>query len=310
MFDFTLRDDSENTLQKCGVYKITCTSNGKFYVGCTYKSFNQRLAQHRCHLKRKDHHSRHMQNCFNKHGLNSFKIEILEIIPKNNLTSIDFVFEREDYWINLLQPHLNSPINYNNIDFNDNSTERKGKTGYSCIHTHKEGYVVEVQDKYIGFYKELPSAIKARDDFFALPIEQQVAKQRKPSNTGHMNIQYREKTKRYRVIFGDDEVASSCKTLEEAIEVKERFLATGERPHNQKAGSGYKYLTETKAGHWAFSYKRKRIATYSTLEEALVARDTYIRSQNDSGDCGSNSMTSVSDFSEYNPKSSSDTQSS
>ena len=367
MFDFTLKDDSENTLEKCGIYKITCTANGKFYVGCTYSTFKKRLTLHKSSLNLKKHYAHYMQNCYNKYGFEAFEIEIVEVLPK---TDPDLIYKREDYWIDLLQPHFNYPPTANSMIFvkADDSTERKlhaknrsghrniclmkdgrfsvqicdyrvgrfttleeaiiakeqfllnpvyrepkppSRSGEKYITYHKDGWVVDVQEKYVGFYKELTDAIKARDEFLALPIDQQVGKVFKGSNTGHKNIQYRARTNRYRVVFGDDEVASSCKTLEEAIEVKEKFLATGERPTKQKTGCGHKFIMVKSNGRYAVTVDKNNISTYKTLKEALSARDAYLRCQNRSGDCGSiSATTSATGSSINNPKSSSDTQSS
>ena len=50
---------------------------------------------------------------------------------------------------------------------------------------------------------------------------------------------------------------------------------------------------------------------FPSYEAAVEARDAYIKAQNESADCGSNSSTtSTTGSSTYNPKSSSDTQSS
>lgn len=336
MFDFTLKDDSENTLQKCGIYKITCTVNDKIYVGCTYRSFRDRFLQHRSTLKRGTHYAFYMQNCYNKYGSDAFQIEILEIIPKD---SQDLIFEREDYWIDLLQPHFNYPLNANNgvhIKTKDateacNKIHSKSKTGHRGIHItkdgkfgvqiggyhvgkfwtledatqakeqfllnpvyrepkppaksgekyikyHKDGWTVKINGKYVGFYVHLNDAILVRDAFLKLPLDEQVAKICS-SNTGHRNIQYREKTKRYRVVFAGDEVASSCKTLEEAIAVRDKFLDTGERPPNQKAGCGHKYI-QRKGDGFVFIYKYQYLGAYKTLEEAVAAKDEYFKTQN------------------------------
>ena len=114
MFDFSLKNDPEKLLEKCGIYKITCTTNDKFYVGCTYSSFRNRLVNHKSSLKRNIHYAFYMQNSCNKYGIETFQIEILEILDKSNR---DLIFEREDYWIDFLQPHFNYPPTANSMIF-------------------------------------------------------------------------------------------------------------------------------------------------------------------------------------------------
>lgn len=373
MFDFTLKDDSENTLQKCGVYKITCTTNGKFYIGSTSQSFRIRFTGHRKDLRSDNHHSKYFQNCYNKYTEASFKLEVLEVMYKTvdnfktllldreqfhmdeNLPELNMYpsarsclgFKRDDdfcnkirdaaisrftsntgesniYWYNdrfIVDVRHKRVGSFTNLEeavkardhyLNTKETYKKpSKSNQRNITSQDSGWTVLVKGKYVGFYQELADAIQARDEFIALPPELQIAKKRNPSNTGHTNIQYRKSRDCYRVLFGDIEVCGSCKTLEEAIQIKERYLATGEKPPSKMSGTGYDYVIKTANGRYAFRYKKKQFGTHSTLEEAVAARDHYFVTQNESVDCGSNSATtSTTGSSTNNPKSSSDTQSS
>lgn len=65
--------------KKSGIYKITCRANGSFYIG-SCKEFKRRLRGHLSSLRRGTHHSKKMQNCFNKHGEDSFVFEVLEVM--------------------------------------------------------------------------------------------------------------------------------------------------------------------------------------------------------------------------------------
>ena len=60
----------ENTddLNKCGIYKICCTGNNKFYIGSTTKSFKQRFSQHKSKLKNNKHSCQHLQAAYNLYG--------------------------------------------------------------------------------------------------------------------------------------------------------------------------------------------------------------------------------------------------
>jgi group I intron endonuclease len=59
-----------------GVYKITNTVNGKFYIGSS-KNIPTRIKQHFYQLKRNLHHSAHLQSAYNKYGKDSFIHEVL-----------------------------------------------------------------------------------------------------------------------------------------------------------------------------------------------------------------------------------------
>lgn len=63
---------------KIGIYKITNTKNGKFYVGSS-KNIDLRFKSHVSALISKRHHCKHLQSSFNKHGLDSFSFDVIEI---------------------------------------------------------------------------------------------------------------------------------------------------------------------------------------------------------------------------------------
>lgn len=86
-----------------GVYKITCISNNKIYIGsCSAKDWiYTRLIHHRNDLISNRHQNKYLQRAFNKYGKEKFFVEILEICPS------DQCIDKEQKWIDLLQPHYN-----------------------------------------------------------------------------------------------------------------------------------------------------------------------------------------------------------
>lgn len=67
-----------------GVYQIRNTTNGKVYVGSAVK-FSQRWRQHTHLLRKRKHHSRILQNAWNKYGEAAFAFEPLFICAKEML---------------------------------------------------------------------------------------------------------------------------------------------------------------------------------------------------------------------------------
>lgn len=59
------------------IYRITCTENGKFYIGSTVNK-NQRWARHRKDLRMGKHPNKNMQASWNKYGEVAFVFEVLE----------------------------------------------------------------------------------------------------------------------------------------------------------------------------------------------------------------------------------------
>jgi group I intron endonuclease len=80
-----------------GIYKITCTTNKKFYIGSAL-NLRLRKRQHFNHLRQNKHENPKLQNAWNKYGEDAFIFEVLEQVLSITLTA------REQYWLNLLKP--------------------------------------------------------------------------------------------------------------------------------------------------------------------------------------------------------------
>lgn len=70
-----------------GVYKITCSSNGRCYVGSS-KDVHLRLIQHKSGLRSGNHYNRKLQNSWNVHGADAFTFELIaECAPSDLITT-------------------------------------------------------------------------------------------------------------------------------------------------------------------------------------------------------------------------------
>jgi len=87
------------------IYKIVNSENNKIYIGQTLH-FRNRLKDHRNLLINNKHFCKYLQNSFNKHGIENFYVEIIEICTKENIC------EREFYWIEELKSY-NHEIGFN-----------------------------------------------------------------------------------------------------------------------------------------------------------------------------------------------------
>lgn len=83
------------------IYKIEHKVNHMIYIGQTYRTFNERLAEH---LKTKRNY--HVDNALRKYGVQNFYLDVLEEVEDNLLD------ERERYWIEFYD--CVSPKGYNN----------------------------------------------------------------------------------------------------------------------------------------------------------------------------------------------------
>lgn len=83
------------------VYEIVNTVNQKRYIGSSYNC-RKRIVYHLSFLRRGSHHSKYLQRSWDKHGENSFVVNILETPLVNEL------LQREQHYMDLLKPEYNS----------------------------------------------------------------------------------------------------------------------------------------------------------------------------------------------------------
>lgn len=67
-----------------GIYEIVNKVNGKTYIGSSV-DIEKRWKNHLYQLKRNKHHSKHLQNAYNKHGRENFDFRILEHTAIGNM---------------------------------------------------------------------------------------------------------------------------------------------------------------------------------------------------------------------------------
>lgn len=82
-----------------GIYRITCCTTSKIYIGSTIDLRNRYLG-HFNGLRRNDHENPKLQNAFNKYGFNAFQFEVLEYVLLPEMLTA-----REQYWMDKLKPY-------------------------------------------------------------------------------------------------------------------------------------------------------------------------------------------------------------
>lgn len=89
-----------------GIYKITFVQDqSKFYIGSTYNNFRRRWNQHILGFSKGEGVNPKFQNAWNKYGADQFIFTILETIDK---TKRQYIREREQYYVDALQPYYNT----------------------------------------------------------------------------------------------------------------------------------------------------------------------------------------------------------
>lgn len=91
-----------------GIYKITCISNNKIYIGSSV-DIKSRWNRHKSYLRRNKHDNPHLQHSWNLYGESNFIFDIVEECDKLNN---DKLLSIKQKWIN------NSGCLNNKIGFN------------------------------------------------------------------------------------------------------------------------------------------------------------------------------------------------
>ena len=118
-----------------GVYKITNTITGEFYIGSS-KDIKLRWADHKCVSHWRAQPNSKLYKDMTEFGLDNFKFEVLEETAD--------LKEREQYWIEQLKPTYNS-IRAKGLDI-----ERRKKT----TRRYKKEWRKAHRDRYLAMIKD------------------------------------------------------------------------------------------------------------------------------------------------------------
>lgn len=108
-----------------GIYYIRCSGNNKGYIGST-NNFKKRFWKHSFNLRKNIHHSKYLQNTYDKYGDDSLTFSIIAICPP------EYKFKLEHWFIH--NSALNSDLNmrkniegciYNNVGENNRMSKLK-----------------------------------------------------------------------------------------------------------------------------------------------------------------------------------------
>ena len=111
-----------------GVYKITNTVTGKFYIGSS-KDVKRRWAQHKSPSRWNEHPNNPMYLDMKKYGVEKFDFEVLEVLE---VVEPEELKDAEQKFIKTLKPA------YNNINAKGLNIERKKKTQKECSKEYRK----------------------------------------------------------------------------------------------------------------------------------------------------------------------------
>lgn len=102
LYNFNSISEHSILRESKGVYCIE-SCKGQQYIGSTCINFRKRWMIHLQHLKAGTHHSKHMQNVYNKHGVDYFKLSILYIGEEK-----EDILKKEQHYIDTVKPRFNT----------------------------------------------------------------------------------------------------------------------------------------------------------------------------------------------------------
>ena len=114
-----------------GVYKITNTITGEFYIGSS-KNIKYRWATHKCLSMWKQHPNSKLYKDMASYGLDNFTFEIIE--KTGNLK------EREQYWVDQLKPSYNVRRAKREIEDFEEAHKQRSKAWYKFNRNERLAY--------------------------------------------------------------------------------------------------------------------------------------------------------------------------
>lgn len=96
---------AKSFLSVSGIYRLTCTKNGRFYIGLA-QNVLRRWAGHKGLLRKGIHGTREMQRDWDAYGELAFSIEVLEVVEGR-----DLLRAREIFW----QDQTYNGLQYNKV---------------------------------------------------------------------------------------------------------------------------------------------------------------------------------------------------
>ena len=123
----------------CGIYKITNTVTGYFYIGSS-KDVKHRFAVHKCQSKWNECPNKQMYQDMQKYGVDKFVFEVLEVVEEDKLK------EKEQRFIETLNPTYNQ-VNAKGLNV---ARRKEYQKSDKCKQYHKEYH--KEYDNQLCFY--------------------------------------------------------------------------------------------------------------------------------------------------------------
>ena len=157
------------------IYRITCTANGRVYIGSTRRDFNQRRLEHLHYLRKGNHHALQLQRCFSKYGEDAMSFDVIEFVEDAN-----FVHAREQFQLwrhsgNLLNgtQDVSPGVNFTPEVRAKMSASRKARESKPCSDETKAK--ISLAKKGRASPRGVEASVAARTAFIAEEVDSWIA---------------------------------------------------------------------------------------------------------------------------------------
>ena len=147
----------------CGIYKITNTVTGDFYIGSS-KNVKHRWADHKCKSTWKQHPNNPMYQDMQKYGVDKFELQILAEVEPEELKVT------EQQFIEILKPTYNScnakGLNIERRKEYQKEYQKEYKKTDKCKEYNKEYKKTDKCKEYNKEYKKTDKCKKANKQYY------------------------------------------------------------------------------------------------------------------------------------------------
>ena len=218
--------------KEAGIYKLTCSDNGKVYIG---KSVNihVRLINHKSY-ENKSKGKCYFQNAIIKYGWNAFTVEIIEIFENfDKLKDNDSLLSRESYYIELFDS-ANVDKGYNLCKYSNDMTGRK------LSEETKEKMRKPKSEEHIAKMRNRPCSKETRDKIRQSQIGRQHSEESKEKmRRANIGKKLSEETK--------EKIGKAGKGRRHSKEAKEKMrLANMGKKHSEETKEKLRNISEEK----------------------------------------------------------------
>ncbi len=122
-------------MPKSGIYRITCLSNGKIYIGSA-TDIRVRWNRHRYDLRKHIHKNHYLQNAWKKYGEEDFVFEVVE-----EVLEVEQIVVKEQTWLNNTRCY-DRQIGFNTRTIAESNRGVKRRSSATLADKHSKNWIV------------------------------------------------------------------------------------------------------------------------------------------------------------------------